>query len=52
MELASRPRCPYCGSQNTTKITATAKAVNTAMFGLLGQKRKHQWHCNGCKSDF
>ena len=44
--------CPYCHSHNTTKITATSKAVNTAMFGVLGQKRKYQWHCNNCKSDF
>lgn len=44
--------CPYCHSTNTTKITTTAKAVNIALFGLLGNKRKHQWHCNNCKSDF
>lgn len=49
---AMKPECPYCHSHNTTKITATAKAVNTAMFGVLGQKRKYQWHCNKCKSDF
>lgn len=51
-ELASRAKCPYCDSQNTTKITATAKVVNTAMFGIFGQKRKHQWHCINCNSDF
>lgn len=44
--------CPYCHSMNTTKITTTAKVVNTALFGLLGNKRRHQWHCNNCKSDF
>ncbi len=42
-EEAMKPECPYCHSHNTTKITATAKAVNTAMFGVLGQKRKYQW---------
>lgn len=51
-EEASKPECPYCHSRNTTKITTTAKAVNTAMFGVLGQKRKYQWHCNKCRSDF
>lgn len=51
-EEAMKPECPYCHSHNTSKITATAKAVNTAMFGVLGQKRKYQWHCNNCKSDF
>lgn len=44
--------CPYCHSHNTEKITAAHKAINTAMFGVLGQKRKYQWHCNDCKSDF
>lgn len=51
-EEAMKPKCPYCHSHNTTKITTTAKVVNTAMFGVLGQKRKYQWHCNHCKSDF
>ena len=45
-------QCPYCKSGNTTKITATSKAVNTALFGFLGTKRHKQWHCNQCKSDF
>lgn len=44
--------CPYCHSTNVKKITNTAKVVNIAMFGLLGNKRKHEWRCNNCKSDF
>lgn len=47
-----RPMCPYCHSNNTSKITATSKAVNTAMWGIYGQKRRYQWHCNNCNSDF
>lgn len=46
------PKCPYCNSNDLKRITTTAKAVNIAMFGLLGNKRKYQWHCNNCKSDF
>lgn len=45
-------KCPYCQSENTKKISSTAKAVNIAMFGLFGNKRKYQWHCNNCNSDF
>lgn len=45
-------KCPYCQSSNTKKISSAAKAVNVAMFGLLGNKRKYQWHCNNCNSDF
>lgn len=51
-EEAMKLECPYCHSHNTSKITATAKAVNTAIFGVLGEKRYYQWHCNKCKSDF
>lgn len=51
-EKTIKPECPYCHSHNSTKITTTTKVVNTAMFGIFGQKRKYQWHCNSCKSDF
>lgn len=44
--------CPYCHSNNTKKITTTAKVVNTALFGWFGTKRLKEWHCNNCKSDF
>ena len=44
--------CPYCQSTNCKKITATAKAVNIALFGIFGNKRRYQWHCNKCGSDF
>lgn len=50
--FTNQVECPYCHSTDTSKITTTAKAVNIALFGLLGNKRKHQWHCNNCKSDF
>lgn len=52
VEDNNKPKCPYCNSSNLKRITTTAKAVNIAMFGLLGNKRKYQWHCNNCKSDF
>jgi len=44
--------CPYCKSEKTTKISSFEKATNIFMFGIFGQKRKYQWHCNNCKSDF
>ena len=44
--------CPYCHSINTSKISTTAKVVNTAIFGIFGTKRHKQWHCNECNSDF
>ena len=30
-----KPRCPYCNSDNLTRITSLDRAVNIAMFGLL-----------------
>lgn len=47
-----RPKCPYCESKNTTRITTGEKVVNIALFGIFGQKRKHQWHCDNCNSNF
>lgn len=47
-----RPRCPYCNSDSLTRITSMDKVVNIAMFGLLGNKRKYQWHCNHCNTNF
>ena len=44
--------CPYCHSKNTSKISSLSKAVSIAAFGLFSQKRKYQWHCNNCRSDF
>lgn len=46
------PKCPICGSTNLKRISSTEKVTNVALFGLFGNKRKHQWHCNSCKSDF
>lgn len=52
VSMPSGPRCPYCGSTNLTRITSVDKVVNIALFGLFGNKRRYQWHCNGCKTDF
>ena len=42
------PKCPTCQSTNIKKISATSKATNAALFGLFGNKRKKQFHCNNC----
>ena len=41
-------KCPTCNSKDVVKISTSAKVVNIAMFGLLGNKRKKQFHCNNC----
>lgn len=51
-EMCNKTKCIYCSSINTSKINSSAKVVNTVMFGVYGQKRYHQWHCNSCNSDF
>lgn len=40
--------CPTCGSTNTKKISAGAKAVSVGLFGIFSQKVKHQFKCNSC----
>lgn len=47
-EQSNIPKCPTCGSSNIKKISGTSKAVSVAMFGLLSQKVKKQFHCNNC----
>jgi hypothetical protein len=49
---SNTPHCTVCGSSNLTKISTLSKATNAAMFGLLGNKRKCQWHCNSCGTNF
>lgn len=45
--------CPYCHSKNTQKITATSKAVHTAIFGIFSVGRNSKnFHCNKCNADF
>ncbi len=44
--------CPYCGSTNTKKITATSRVVDSLIWGFFSPKRSKQWYCNDCKSDF
>lgn len=42
------PHCPTCNSTNIHKISVTSKALNAGLFGLLGNKRKKQFHCDNC----
>lgn len=42
------PKCPTCQSTNIKKISTTSKVTSVAMFGLLSQKVKKTYHCNGC----
>ncbi len=42
------PKCPTCQSTNLRKISTTAKAANTALFGIFGTKRHKTFHCNNC----
>ena len=46
------PKCPTCQSTNIKKISDLSKAASVAMWGLLSQKVKKQWHCNNCGSEW
>lgn len=45
-------KCPYCGSNNTKKITFSSRAVSTTITGMASSKIGKQWHCNDCGSNF
>lgn len=47
-KAVSIPKCPTCQSTNIQKISTVSKVTNTALFGLYGNKRKKQFHCNSC----
>lgn len=42
-------KCPTCSSTDVTRISASEKVANIALFGLFGNKRKMQFQCNNCK---
>ena len=46
------PRCPTCHSTHVYKISTTAKAANTVLFGIFGTKRYKTFHCNNCKYEW
>ena len=46
------PHCPYCNSTNLHRITTLEKAADTVLFGVYGNTRRYQWHCNSCNTDF
>ena len=46
------PKCPTCGSTKIKRISASSKVGNIMLFGLLGNKRKKQFHCNNCRYEW
>ena len=51
-EALNKPKCPTCSSTNISKISTMSKAGSVAMFGLLSQKVKKQFHCNNCSYEW
>jgi len=47
-ELLPQLKCPTCQSTNIKRMSIVEKTINTALFGIFGNKRKKQFHCNNC----
>ena len=47
-QVSKSIKCPTCGSSHVEKITTGQKVTNIALFGLFGNKRTKQFHCNNC----
>ncbi len=47
-ERSNKAKCPTCGSNNLKKISGTSKIASVAMWGLLSQKVRKQFHCDNC----
>lgn len=50
----SIPKCPYCQSTNTKKITVTQRAVKTGLFGIFGaiDDAGKTYKCGNCGCKF
>lgn len=48
----SNIRCPYCKSNNISKIGVFSRSLSTELFGFGSSKIGKQWHCKNCNSDF
>lgn len=48
----NRVECPYCHSNDVSKISTFGRAASVGIFGLASKKIGKQWRCNHCKSDF
>ena len=51
-QISNYAKCPYCSSNNTTKISTANRVVSSGLFGLGSKKIGKLWHCNHYKSDF
>ena len=49
---ANLPKCPTCGTTDIKRISNSAKAVNTAIFGIFGTKRHYQFECQNPKCKY
>ena len=50
---AEKPKCPFCGSNNLVKISATKSFLKIATFGLAGAGDVGKaWKCANCGSKF
>lgn len=49
---ANKVECPYCHSNDVSKVSTLGRTVSVSIFGLASKKIGKQWHCNHCKSDF
>lgn len=44
--------CPYCGSNNTKRISSVSRISSVLTMGIFSKKIGKEWHCNNCNSNF
>ncbi len=47
-QLASKAKCPTCGSTNISKISVASRAISATAFGLFSKTARSQFKCNHC----
>lgn len=47
-QLASKAKCPTCGSTDISKISVASRAIGATAFGLFSKTARSQFKCNHC----
>jgi len=47
-----KPKCPYCHSNDTHKISTAGRMISGGLLGFGSGKIGKSWHCSTCNSNF
>lgn len=45
-------KCPTCGSTDVRKVSTSERTSDAILFGIFGNRRNKQFHCNYCNYEW